>query len=148
MGVDEQARERAILDVTAQLLLRHGYNKVTMSDVADAVGLNRRLVYLLFPSKDALIKALLFRELNLYAKVWNRYLESDPLGGTLASVYRGLLVVLKQFPLMTAMYTRDSAGVNLEAGKALMRRKIAEAQAQVTEADEAERKNQGKTTGI
>ena len=107
MGVDEKARERAILDVTAELLLRHGYNKVTMSDVADAVGLNRRLVYLLFPSKDALIKALLLRELNIYAEVWNRYLDSDPLGGTVASVYRGLLAALKQLPLMTAMYTRD-----------------------------------------
>ena len=107
MGIDEKERERAILDATAELLLRHGYNKVTMSDVADAVGLNRRLVYLLFPSKDALIKALLLRELNIYAEVWNRYLESDPLGGTVASVYRGLLAALKQLPLMTAMYTRD-----------------------------------------
>src|SRR5690348_15874417 len=107
MGIDEKERERAILDVTAQLLLRHGYNKVTMSDVADAVGLNRRLVYLLFPSKDALIKALLLRELNIYAEVWNRYLDLDPLGGTVASVYRGLLAALKQLPLMAAMYTRD-----------------------------------------
>src|SRR5436309_4653366 len=108
MGIDEKERERAILDVTAGLLLRHGYNKVTMSDVADAVGLNRRLVYLLFPSKDALIQALLLRELNIYAQVWNRYLESDPLGGTVASVYRGLLTALKQFPLMAAMYTRNA----------------------------------------
>ncbi len=107
MGIDEQERERAILDVTAELLLRHGYNKVTMSDVADAVGLNRRLVYLLFPSKDALIQALLLRELNSYADVWKRYLESDPLGGSVASVYRGLLAPLKQFPLMAAVYTRD-----------------------------------------
>ena len=107
MGIDEKERERAILDMTAELLLRHGYNKVTMSDVADAVGLNRRLVYLLFPSKDALIQALLLRELNSYAEAWNRYLESDPLGGAVASVYRGLLAVLKQFPLMAAMYTRD-----------------------------------------
>ncbi len=107
MGIDEQAREQAILDVTAELLLRHGYNKLTMSDVADAVGLNRRLVYLLFPSRDALIKALLLRELNSYAEAWNRYIESDPLGGSVASVYRGLLVVLKQFPLMAAIYTRD-----------------------------------------
>src|SRR5437667_12737672 len=108
MGIDEKERERAILDVTAELLLRHGYNKVTMSDVADAIGLNRRLVYLLFPSKDALIKALLLRELNSYADVWNRYLERDPLGGTVASVYRGLLATLKQFPLMAAMYTRNA----------------------------------------
>lgn len=240
MGIDEQARERAILDVTAELLLRHGYNKVTMSDVADAVGLNRRLVYLLFPSKDALIKALLLRELNLYADVWNHYLARDPLGGTVASVYRGLLTTLKQLPLMAAMYTRDEqmfgkylsrpgsffaswppdpgptreylqamqtigvirqdintkamafildaltpsilaalsahtkaplddstrtdqpsfdelvetvaelceclltpkAGANLETGKAMMRRKIEEAQAQVTEANDTERSNQ------
>jgi AcrR family transcriptional regulator len=108
MGVDEQARARAIFDVTAELLLRHGYNKLTMSDVADAVGLNRRLVYLLFPSKDALIKALLLREVNTYVDIWNHYLESDPLGGTVASVYRGLLATLKQLPLMTAMYTRDA----------------------------------------
>jgi AcrR family transcriptional regulator len=107
MGIDEQERERAILDVTAQLLLRHGYNKVTMSDVAYAVGLNRRLVYLLFPSKDDLIKALLLRELNLYVDAWKRYIESDPLGGTVTSVYRGLLTTLKQLPLMAAMYTRD-----------------------------------------
>lgn len=107
MGIDEQARERAILDVTAELLLQHGYNKLTMSDVADAVGLNRRLVYLLFPSKDALLKALLLRELNSYADAWKHFLDHDPLGGTVASVYRGLLITLKQFPLMAAMYTRD-----------------------------------------
>ena len=93
--------------MTAELLLRHGYNKLTMSDVADAVGLNRRLVYLLFPSKDALVEALLRRELNIYADIWNHYQDRDPLGGTVASVYRGLLAALKQLPLMAAMYTRD-----------------------------------------
>jgi AcrR family transcriptional regulator len=107
MGVDEKAREQTILDVTAELLLRHGYNKLTMSDVADAVSLNRRLIYLLFPSKDALVEAVLLREMNTYLEIWSHYLDSDPLGGTVASVYRSLLVVLKQLPLMTAMYTRD-----------------------------------------
>src|SRR5215813_5010523 len=108
MRIDEQARERAIFDVTAQLLLRHGYNKLTMSDVADAVGLNRRLIYLLFPSKDALVEALLLRELHTYVQLWSDSLDRDPLGGSVASVYRSLLVVLKQLPLMTAMYTRDA----------------------------------------
>jgi AcrR family transcriptional regulator len=84
------------------------YNKLTMSDVADAVGLNRRLVYLLFPSKDALIKALLLREVNTYVEVWNHYLESDPQGGTVAGVFRGLLATLKQLPLMGAMYRQDA----------------------------------------
>jgi AcrR family transcriptional regulator len=79
-----------------------------MSDVADAVGLNRRLVYLLFPSKDALMAALLLREVNTYVKVWNHYLERDPLGGTVASVFRGLLATLEQLPLMSAMYRQDA----------------------------------------
>jgi AcrR family transcriptional regulator len=107
VGIDEQERERAILDVTADLLLRYGYNKLTMSDVADAVGLHRRLVYLVFPSKDALIEALLRRELTIYVDIWNQYLDRDPLGGSVASVYRSLLVVINQLPLMRAMYTRD-----------------------------------------
>ncbi len=187
MGIDEKERERAILDVTVELLLRHGYNKVTMSDVADAVGLNRRLVYLLFPSKDALIKALLLRELNIYAEVWNRYLDSDPLGGTVASVYptreylqamqeigvvrqdintRAMAFILDALTpsILAALSSHTKAplddsnrssqpsfdelvetvaelceclltpkaGANLEAGKAIMRRKIEEAQAQFT----------------
>ena len=107
MKIDEQERARAILDVTAELLLRHGYNKLTMSDVADAAGLNRRLIYLVFPSKDALIEALLRRELSTYGEIWNDYLDRDPLGGTVASVFRGLLATLRQLPLMAAMYTRD-----------------------------------------
>ncbi len=107
MGVDQKEREQAILDVTAELLLRYGYNKLTMSDVADAVGLNRRLVYLLFPSKDALVEALILREMNTYVELWSRYLDSDPLGGTVASVYRSLLAVLKQLPLMAAIYAQD-----------------------------------------
>jgi hypothetical protein len=41
------------------------------------------------------------------AEAWNHYLDRDPLGGTVASVYRGLLVALQQLPLMAAMYTRD-----------------------------------------
>ena len=40
------------------------------------------------------------------------------------------------------LLTRDAAGENLEAGKAIMRRKIEEAQAQFTEANETEGKNQ------
>src|SRR5947209_9997255 len=112
MGIDEKERERAILDVTAQLLLRHGYNKLTMSDVADAVGLNRKLVYLLFPSKDALVEAVLLREMNTYLEMWNHYLDRDPLGGTVASVYRGLLVAIQLFPLMAAVHTRSSATID------------------------------------
>jgi AcrR family transcriptional regulator len=107
MGIDEQEREREILDAAAQLLLRHGYNKTTMSDVADAVGLHRGLVYLLFPSKDELIEALITRELNRYGEEWISYLEADPAGGTVASLYRSTLQVLRNNSLRAAIQIRD-----------------------------------------
>ena len=107
MGIDEQAREQAILDAAAPLLLRHGYNKMTMSDVAQAVGLNRALIYPHFKSKDALVEALIIRELERYADIWSRILEADPLGGSVASIYRGMVPALKQLPLMAAILTRD-----------------------------------------
>ena len=107
MGIDEKEREQAILDATAQLLLRHGYNKTTMSDVADAVDLNRALIYLHFKSKDELVEALIVRELGKYAEMWGRALEADPLGGSVASIYRSMVPTLKQLPLMAAILTRD-----------------------------------------
>lgn len=107
MSIDEKEREQAILDAAAGLLLRHGYNKTTMSDVADAVGLHRGLVYLQFKSKDELVEALIIRELNTYAEAWSRQLEADPLGGTVASLYRSMLHALKPLPLTTAILTRD-----------------------------------------
>lgn len=107
MGIDEQERERMILDAAAQLLLRHGYNKTTMSDVAEAVGLNRALIYPHFKSKDELVEALIIRELERYADMWSQIFKTDPLGGSIASIYRSMPPVLKQLPLMVAILTRD-----------------------------------------
>ena len=107
MGIDEQEREQAILDATAQLLLRHGYNKTTMSDVAEAVDLNRALIYLHFKSKDEVVEALIIRELEKYGALWSQFLEADPQGGSVASIYRSMVPILKHLPLMVAILTRD-----------------------------------------
>jgi AcrR family transcriptional regulator len=107
MGIDEQERERTILDAAAQLLLRHGYDKTTMSDIANAVDLNRALIYPHFQSKDELVGALIIRELGRYADLWSHALKADPLGGSIASIYRGMVPVLKQLPLMAAILVQD-----------------------------------------
>lgn len=107
MGIDEKEREQAILDAAATLLLRHGYNKTTMSDVANAVDLNRALIYLHFKSKDEVVEALILRELERYGALWSQALKADPLGGSIASIYRGMVPVLKQLPLMAAILVQD-----------------------------------------
>ncbi|WP_197093433.1 TetR/AcrR family transcriptional regulator [Nonomuraea sp. SBT364] len=107
MGVNELEREQAILDAAAGLLLRLGYNKLTMGDVAEAVDLHRGLVYLCFKSKDELVEAVLVRELDRYAETWRARVEADPRGGDVAGVYRAMVHVLKTLPLASAISARD-----------------------------------------
>ena len=95
MGIDEQEREQAILDATAQLLLRHGYNKTTMSDVAEAVDLNRALIYLHFKSKDEVVEALIIRELEKY--------------GASGASFSKLTHRVGAWPVSTAVWCRSSS---------------------------------------
>lgn len=107
MGIDENEREQMILDAAASLIIRHGYNKVTMSDVARAVGLHRGLIYLHFKSKEALLEALITREMKNYGEIWLEHIESDPKGGTVASTYRSVLYALKRTPFLAAITIRN-----------------------------------------
>ena len=52
-------RRRQILDVARGLLDRHGVDSVQITLVAEAAGVSRPLVYRLFPTRRALIVALL-----------------------------------------------------------------------------------------
>ncbi|WP_037368287.1 TetR/AcrR family transcriptional regulator [Amycolatopsis orientalis] len=107
MSVNETEREQAILDAAAGLLLRFGYAKLTMGDVAGAVDLHRGLVYLCFKSKDDLVDAVVARELDRYATAWRERLEADPEGGSVGSMARAMLGALKTLPLAAAIVARD-----------------------------------------
>jgi AcrR family transcriptional regulator len=109
MAVNEKERERAMLDAAADLLLRRGYDRLTMGDVADAVALHRGLVYVHFKSKDDLVDAVLRREWDRYADVWREQVETDPRAGTVASVYRAMVHAPKALPLASAVVARDMA---------------------------------------
>jgi len=125
MAVDEEQRERAILDAAADLLLRFGYHKLTMGDVADAVDLHRGLVYLRFTSKDELVTAVVVRELDRYALEWREQLAADPEGGSVGSVGRAMLGALKTLPLASAIVAEDEEvfGKYLRKNRDLFERK-------------------------
>ncbi|GHG43742.1 MULTISPECIES: TetR/AcrR family transcriptional regulator [Amycolatopsis] len=57
-------RERAdrILDAAGELLLRMGYRKVAIDDIARAVGIGKGTVYLHWRNKELLFQALMLRE--------------------------------------------------------------------------------------
>ena len=106
-NTDHQVREQRILDAAADLIIRQGYDKTTMSDVAEAVGVSRGIIYLHFDSKDKMFESLVYRETLQYGEAWLDYIEADPLGGTIGGIYLAVLHAISSRPLMQAMMRRD-----------------------------------------
>lgn len=104
---ESEAREQRILDATAALIMRQGYDKTTMSDVADEVGVSRGIIYLHFDTKEKLFEALIQREVLQYAHTWLEHIEANPRGGTIGGIYRAVLYAINSRPLMSAIMKRD-----------------------------------------
>jgi TetR/AcrR family acrAB operon transcriptional repressor len=100
-------RQQQILDAAAAVIIRLGYDKATMSDIAEEAGASRRTVYLYFNGKEELFEALLYREYMQYSQTWLEYMEADPRGGTLGGSYRALFHAVNRHPLIAAMLRRD-----------------------------------------
>ena len=73
-------RQQQILDAAAAVIIRQGYDKTTMSDIAEEASASRGTVYLYFKGKDDLFEALLYREWMQYSQTWLDYIEADPRG--------------------------------------------------------------------
>ncbi len=55
-------KQQRITDAAYRLFLRHGFRKVTMSDIADASELSRPSLYAAFANKEAVLGALVNRQ--------------------------------------------------------------------------------------
>jgi TetR/AcrR family acrAB operon transcriptional repressor len=104
---DNNERQQQILDAAAAVIIRLGYDKTTMRDIAEAAGASRRTVYLYFKGKEQLFEALLYREYMLYAQTWLEQIDADPRGGTVGGFYRALFHSVNSRPLIAAMLRRD-----------------------------------------
>lgn len=100
-------RGNHILDALATLITRWGYGKTTVDDIAREAGVAKGTVYLHWPTKGAMLQALMEREeQQWYADLVAR-MATDPRGGTISSLYRHALVLSAQSPLLRALLTRD-----------------------------------------
>jgi AcrR family transcriptional regulator len=75
-----QRAERAtrILDVAAELLLRHGYRRVTIDDVAAGAGIGKGTVYLHWKTREQLFSAVFAREVLYAIDELRQALRQDP----------------------------------------------------------------------
>ncbi len=104
---DNDERQQQILDAAAAVIIRLGYDKATMGDIAEEAGASRRTVYLYFKGKEELFEALLYREYMQYAQTWLEQIEADPRGGTVGGVYRAMFRAVNRSPLIAALLRRD-----------------------------------------
>ena len=104
---DSDNTQNQILNAAAEVIIRLGYDKTTMSDIADEAGLSRRTIYLYFKGKDELFEELLYSEYLQYAQIWLEQIESDPRGGTIGGFYRANFHAVNSRPLIAAMLRRD-----------------------------------------
>ncbi len=104
---DHDERQQQILDAAAAVIIRLGYDKATMSDIAEEAGASRRTVYLYFKGKEELFEALLYREYMEYSQDWLEAIEADPRGGTIGGFYRALFHAVNRRPLIAALLRRD-----------------------------------------
>jgi AcrR family transcriptional regulator len=97
-----QARAERILDAAADLLLRWGYKRVTIDDVATDAGIGKGTVYLHWATREALFCSVLQRDLLSAVSEIVEAIRAEP---ELAIFHRLLprwFVVVKRRPLVRA----------------------------------------------
>lgn len=100
-------RERRILDATAALVARYGYDKTTMDDIAREAGVSKGALYLHFKSKEALLETLILRESEDISERLFARVMADPDGGSLFKIYSFSLQAIAENPLLRALYAND-----------------------------------------
>jgi AcrR family transcriptional regulator len=102
-----KARAERILDVTADLLLRLGYKRVTIDDVAAQADVGKGTIYLHWPTREALFYAVLLRESLDVIEVMISAIIEDPTAALLHRALRAQFLVVMRRPLIRAVFTGD-----------------------------------------
>lgn len=108
---DDPRTRRAdrILDAARELLLRWGYRRVTIDEVARSAGVGKGTIYLHWSSREALFQAVSAREAAAMTTAIIQGMQDDPTEVLLHRHLRRLFVEAMNRPVLRALYTRDVA---------------------------------------
>jgi AcrR family transcriptional regulator len=105
---DRQARAARILDITAELLLRHGYRRVTIDDIARHADIGKGTVYLHWKTREDLFKAVFEREVLQALQELLGTLRQDPEAWRLHRLIRSWFLAVMRRPLLRALFLADA----------------------------------------
>jgi AcrR family transcriptional regulator len=103
-----ELRVERVLDSAAELLVRWGYQRVTIDDVARHAGIGKGTVYLHFRSKDALFLTVLIRvHRELVVRIADR-MDADPREVLPSRLMRHVFEELTANPVARSLYMGDA----------------------------------------
>jgi AcrR family transcriptional regulator len=103
----QQERAQRILDAAAELILRWGYDKTTVDDIAQKAGVAKGTIYLHWKTREELFEALLRRESLELGRDFRQRITQDPAGATLRGIYTHAALALLRRPLLKAVLLGD-----------------------------------------
>lgn len=107
-SVDRQQRADRILDSARDLLLRWGYRRVTIDELARSAGVGKGTIYLHWRSREEVFHAVSAREAAAMTEAIVGALRNDPAEVALHRYLRRLFVEAMDRPVLRALYTRDA----------------------------------------
>jgi AcrR family transcriptional regulator len=127
-----RARAERILDAAAELLVRWGYKRVTVEEVAKRASVGKGTVYLHWKTREALLFAAVLREsVEVIGEIIEQ-IQRDPDRVRLSHLVHSAFLAHMSRPLIRAMLTRDvellgalaeqGAGTAFHAEDAVLRR--------------------------
>lgn len=102
-----QERADRILDVAGDLLLRHGYNRITIEDIARKAEVGKGTIYLHWRTREALFGTLMLREVLAFWQELLPRLRADPTEALFHRVMRSLMLIGMGRPLGRVLLTGD-----------------------------------------
>ena len=104
-----EARMERVLDAAGELLLRWGYQRVTIDEIARHAGIGKGTVYLHFPNKDALFLTLLLRAQRRSIARLLAEIRADPANALMSRVVPHVYLGVSADPVLRALYLGDAA---------------------------------------
>jgi AcrR family transcriptional regulator len=103
-----QERADRILDAAAELVLRWGYKKTTIDDIAKQAGVAKGTIYLHWKTREDLFMSLIIREDLKFGEDMKRRIASDPEGSTLGGFVKQSTLAMMNYPLIKALFLNDT----------------------------------------
>ncbi len=103
-----EERRQHILKIASELILRWGYKKTTIDDIARYVNVAKGTIYLHWKTREELFEDLIMHEWLLVVKNFRDRLSEDPEGATLSNLLKVAALMTFERPLLKALLAGDS----------------------------------------